>query len=165
MSLPCIWCSSTNIQCIVCSLNQTHFVSQVTGCFTINISRIGQMDLTSYYTWAYNMICHPSPRISRAVEVGWDQSTSSYEDCDTEGSKIVTLTHPMWPSGTGVGVNWRFCWEFEFSYVTKGEVCKIRVSVARNALVILLHSICPGNLKRECIHSLNKSLCRRNHTV
>ena len=50
-------------------------------------------------------------------------------------------------------------------YVTKGEVCKIRISVSRNALMILLHSICPGNLKRECIHSLNKSLRRRNHTV
>jgi len=123
------------------------------------------MDLTSYFTWVNHMMCRLPPRISRAVEVGWDQNTSSYEDCDTEGSKIATLNHPMWPSGTGVRVNWKFCWEFELSYVTKGEVCKIRVSVARNALMILLHSICLGNLKREYIHPLKNFLCRRNHAV
>lgn len=149
----------------MCSLNQTHFVSQDTGCFTINMSRIGQTDLTSYFTWADHMMYHPPLRISRAVEVGWDQNTSSYEDCDTEGSKIATINFSMWPSGTGVRVNLKCWWEFELSYVTKGEVCKIRVSVARNALMILLHSICRGNLKRECIHSLNKFLRRRNHTV
>jgi hypothetical protein len=163
--LPCICCSSTNKQFIVYSLNQTHFVSQDTGCFTINMSLIGQTDLTSYFTWADHMICHLPPRISRAVEVGWDQNTSSYEDCDTEGSKIATLNLPMWPSGTGFRVNLKFWWEFELSYVTKGEVCKICFSVARNALMILLHSICPGNLKRECKHSLDKSLRRRNHTL
>ena len=107
------------VQCIVFSLNQTHFFSQDTGCFTINISLIGQKDLTSYFMWVDHMMCHLPPRISRAVEVGWDQNTSSYEDCDTEGSKIETLNLPMWHSGTGVRVNWKFWWEFELSYVTQ----------------------------------------------
>jgi hypothetical protein len=48
----------------------------------INTSPIGQTDLTSYFTWGNQMMYHQPLKISRAVEVGWDQSSSLYEEGD-----------------------------------------------------------------------------------
>jgi hypothetical protein len=143
-----------------------HFVSQDTGCFTISMSRIGQTDLTSYFMWVDQMMCHRPPKIFRAVEIGWDRNTSLYEECDTERSKIATPNLPMWPSGTGVKVNLKVCWKFELSYAMKGEVHKILISdVSRSAFNIMFKvSICANNLKWEYLRSLNKSSLRRNHT-
>ena len=70
----------------------------------INTSPIGQTDLTSYFTWDNQMMYHQPLKISRAVEVGWDQSSSLYEEGDIVTSKSEPQNILTCPSGTGVRI-------------------------------------------------------------